>query len=170
MSQEIMLANLDDQEILGILSEMTIELREGLSDDEKKAIQSEEEARLAIASVLQTVGENEEQIVPEAIISEDPDVETTARGVLEILLNDPIISSEVEELIKNPPEDLQLGGVKSVVATAVILAVLVTWLQTRIEIEVNRKDGQTEYSIGLIKEPTENSTIREIVKFLQTGV
>ncbi|MGB5631995.1 MAG: hypothetical protein WBM86_04335 [Waterburya sp.] len=167
MPSESMLENLDDKEILGILSEITIELREGLSDEDKKNIQSEDEARLAIAALLKNAGENVGQIAPEIIIPEDSDVKTAARGVLGILVNDPEISSEVEDLIENPPEESQLSGVE-VATTAIILGALISWLQTKVKIQVSLKDGQLDFSFELIKESTDTSIIKEVVKSIKT--
>ncbi len=166
MSRKVLLDNLNNEAILPVLSELTSELRACLPNEEATAIQSEEEARLAIATLLATVTveEGTKQVAPAAIIPDDTDVETTGRRVLEILLNDPAISSEVEELIANPPEDLQLSGVETAVAGAVILGALVAWLQTKIKIQVSRKNGQTEFVFEFTKPGTDTSLIKEVVK------
>ncbi|MBW4504721.1 MAG: CHAT domain-containing protein [Scytonema hyalinum WJT4-NPBG1] len=174
MSRKVLLDNLNNEAILPVLSELTSELRASLPNEEATAIQSEEEARLVIATLLEilTVEEGTKQVDPAAIISDDIDVETTGRRVLEILLNDEAISSEIEDLIANPPEDLQLSGVETAVAGAVILGALVTWLQTKIEIQVSRKNGQTEFLFEFTKPGTDTFLVKEVVSeaFVATGV
>jgi hypothetical protein len=80
-----------------------------------------------------------------------------------MLLQDPETRAVTEALIANPPDDEQ-RSIELAIAGAVILGGLITWLQTKLEIEVHRKDGKTEFRFHLRKDPTKDSLLRNTAK------
>jgi hypothetical protein len=68
------------------------------------------------------------------------------------------------------PADLDhLGGdaarsVELALGAAVILGALVTWLQTKFEIEIKHEDGQTSFHFSARKNPTGTALIKDVAK------
>src|SRR5450432_1873544 len=106
MSDTTSLESLDDQTALLILSHLTQELREDIPEDTLNAIRSEDDARLAIASFLHVVGEDDLDIA--TIVPDDANVKTIGRGVLELLLKDKDTGGITSDLIDHPPEAEQM--------------------------------------------------------------
>ncbi len=165
MSYKALLDNLDDQTTLLILSNLTQDLREDIPEEEAKAIRSEEDARLAIISFLNALGENTGHLSATTIIPDDADVKTVGRGMLELLLNDETARSRTQDLIAHPPKEEQMS-VELAIAGAVILGALITWLQTKVKIKIHRKDGKTEFEFEMIKDATDASTMKELAQSL----
>ena len=65
--------------------------------------------------------------------------------------------------VENPPADSQ-KSVELAIAGAVILGSLVAWLQTSIEIKVNRKGGKLDFSFNIKKDATQGKTLHDIAK------
>jgi hypothetical protein len=74
------------------------------------------------------------------------------------LWQDPPTRLVVEPELPNPPSDVQKSP-ELALAGAVILGALISWLQTTIEIEMNRgKDGKLDFSFRLKKEATSGAS------------
>lgn len=163
MPDRALVDQMDDQTILLILSHVTQELQKELPQEQLGAIRSQDEAREAIVALLNAAGENSAQLDAAQIIPEDEENPALSRGVLELLLNDEAARSKAEQLLANPPKEEQMS-VTLAIAGAVILGVLITWLQTKIELEVNRKGGKTEVKFKMQKDKTDPETIKEVAK------
>jgi hypothetical protein len=81
--------------------------------------------------------------------------------VLGLLLKDPETREAAEDAVLNPPADAQ-KSLELAASGAIILASLVTWLQTAVEIELHRKDGKVEFGFKLQKAATEGKTLGAI--------
>jgi hypothetical protein len=161
MTNTASLDSLDDQTTLLILSHLTQELREDIPQEELRAIRSEDEARLAIASFLHTV--SEDQLDTAVIVPDNADMKTVGRGLLGLLLEDKDINATTQDLIDHPPEAEQMS-VELAIAGVVILGALITWLQTKVKLKVHRRDGRTEFEIEINKDVTDASTLKEMAK------
>ena len=153
---------LDEQTVLLILSHLTLELQQVIPP-QVTSIQSEEEAREAIAALLTTTGQLKDKIKPALIVPENSASVNLARNLLKMVLDDEIVSIKVKELINNPPRDSQMS-VEMAIAGAVILGSIITWLQTKINIKVTRKEGKTEFHFEINKETTDPSLIKDVAK------
>lgn len=86
-----------------------------------------------------------------------------ARRLLEHLRHDPDTAEPVSRILADPPADAQLS-VEAAATVAVVLGALITWLQTKVDIQVTRKDGKTEFEFRLTKDTTDSAGIRRIVE------
>ena len=163
MSDKALIDQMDDQTILLILSHVTQELQKELPQEQIGVIRSSDEAREAIVALLNETGENTAQLDAEQIIPEDEGNPALSRGVLELLLNDEEVRPKAEQLLANPPKEEQMS-LTLALAGAVILGALITWLQTKIELEISRKNGKTEFKFGMKKDATDPEIIKEVVK------
>ncbi len=162
------LEQLSDQTVLLILSHLSEDLREELPDD-SAMLQTENEAREALASLLRQAGDT--SVAANEIVPENADAADLARRTLAELHHDPALRPHIDELIANPPSDSQMS-VEMAVGGAIILGALVTWLQTKVKLKVTRADGKTNFDFELQKDQTDNSIIKDItnsVKSLLTG-
>ncbi|WP_329375411.1 hypothetical protein [Streptomyces sp. NBC_01483] len=69
------------------------------------------------------------------------------------------------EVLADPPKDTQLS-VDVVVTGAVVLAALVTWLQTKVDLRIRRRNGSTDFDFRLTKEAAETGTLRKLTSML----
>jgi hypothetical protein len=98
------------------------------------------------------------------IAFDGPTAATTARELLSAMLNDPHSRSVVESELAAPPADAQKSP-ELALAGAVILGGLIIWMQTSIDIGINRhKDGTVDYSFRLRKKPSGEGTLRQVTK------
>jgi hypothetical protein len=162
MPESVDIQNLDDRTVLRIVSHLTEQLREEMSDEESSPIQSANEARSAVASLLESSGV-ETPIQPSGIITDEAAAAEQGRALLQLFWEDETMRPKLEELLAHPPEDSQ-KSVELAIATAVILGGLITWLQTHIEIEVKRNKGKTEFSFKLRKEKTGDDLIKKVIE------
>jgi hypothetical protein len=150
MDQRI--TRLDDRFVLRVLSAVTENLREGLPTRDATAIGSVDDARAAVAALIESAGGK--KIDSSSIDFDGPGAARAARGLLNAMLSDPETQLLVETELANPPSDAQKSP-ELALAGAVIMGGLVTWMQTSIDIGINRhKDGTLDYSFKLKKEAT----------------
>jgi hypothetical protein len=163
MQSPIELENLDDSTIFRITSHLTAQLREEMPD-EATGIRDAAEARAVLESFLASNGSP----FPASTLfpSDAASVALQARRLLALMLEDETTGPQAMELLANPPADTQ-KSVEALAATAVVLGGLVTWLQTRVDIHVERKNGQTDFRIQVKKGATSADIISNILKLLQ---
>lgn len=159
MATLIDLRNLNDAAVLRILSAATEQIRSQLPEKATGTLKSADEGRQAVAQLLRESGANP----PAEILPDDGTHAAQARALLELMLQDPETSPVVSELIDHPPDDEQ-RSVELALAGAVILGGLVTWLQTKVEIDIHRKGGKTEFRFHMRKDTASNSLIQTIAK------
>jgi hypothetical protein len=159
MQAQGQVGQLDDRTVLAILSHLT----ERAASVEQSGVRSEDEARIAIARVLQEFDPQSATVDPARIVPQDADVAATAREVLELILEDKQLGQEARELVANPPEDSQLS-VELLLASAVILGALITLLQTKFRFRVSRKGGQTEFDLTVAKDAADPAMIQQTVQ------
>jgi hypothetical protein len=153
------ITRLDDRGVLRTLSAVTEKLREELPEAETKAIGSADDARAAVAALVET-GDGK-KIDPASITFVSPGA---ARALLNAMLNDPDTQPLVEPELANPPSDTQKSP-ELALAGAVILGGLITWMQTAIDIGINRhKDGTRDYSFRLKKKASGDKLLSNLTK------
>lgn len=155
-------SRLDDAAVLRVLSHLTAEIREQIPSEAQTSITSAEEARMAVAALL-----TEEGVAPatspDQILPEPAATPTQARALLQVFWEDEDLRPHLEELISHPPDDSQ-RSVELAMTSAVILGAVITWLQTKIDLKVTRKDGKTDFHFALRKNATDPALISDIAK------
>jgi hypothetical protein len=163
MSGNTAIQRLDGSAVLRIVSYLTERMRDEMTDEERGAIQSADEARSVMAAFLESNGIASSTSLSEVLADEAAAAEQ-GRALLQLFWEDQSLRLTVEEMISNPPGDSQKAVVELALATAVILGGLVSWLQTKIEIDVVRKDGKTDFRFALRKEMTSDELIKNVAE------
>ena len=158
------LTDLDDSSVLLVLSHMTSELRDGMAETEKNVISTTEEGVQAISSFL-AIETDIPQKNSDEILSDQALAGVRARSLLAFFLEDETTRAQAEQLLRNPTVPSQ-RSIELAIGGAVVIGALITWLQTRIEIEVERKDGETNFRFSAKKEAAGESLIKDTVKIV----
>jgi hypothetical protein len=163
MSENTVIKGLDDSTIMRIVAHLTQQIRDEMTAEERAAIQSATEARSAVAAFLQSNG-LDYLLSPSEVIADEIASAQQGRALLQLIWEDQSFRPIAEELIAHPPGDSQKSVVELALSTAVILGGLISWLQTKIEIHVVRKDGKTDFRFSLRKEITSDELLEKVVK------
>ena len=151
---------LDDRSVLLVLQEISAQLGDGLAADEG-TVQTEDEARLLLAELLREYDVRD--VDPSEIAASETDAQALARRTLGLFTEDPSTGPVARAVVEDPPEDEQLV-IETAIVAAVVLASLVTWLQTKVHISVKRADGKTSFEFSLDKDATDPSLLKSIAE------
>jgi hypothetical protein len=135
------LGGLSDRGVVLTLQELAAGLSMG-------PIRSEQDARAAVGELLRVAGVTE--LDPESLLDDEAEAGEAARRALAMAVEDPELGPAAAALVADPPADDQLT-VELLIGGAAVLAVLLGWLQTRVDLRISRKDGKTEFSFRLGK-------------------
>lgn len=155
-----LLADLSDRSVALILQEVT----ESLADtDSSKFPQDVEEAHALIVALL-----TETQLLAQHAVSFTlfPDERSAARQLLAHFANDPATAEQTRIILADPPADEQLS-VELAASAAVLLGALVGWLQTKIDIKIDRKEGRTDFSFRITKSAAAPDTLGRVARTVQ---
>lgn len=152
------IAALDDGTVLGILSEATIELGDAQPVGQRNRVGTAEEARELVYHLLRSGGIADASARLSHLESAD-----TARALLAQMLEERLTRAVVEPIVEHPPADQQ-KSVELASAGAIILGGLIAWLQTKIDIQVTRADGKTEFSFKLRKEAAGIDVVKQVAR------
>ena len=151
---------LDDRSVLLVLQEISARLGEGLVADEG-TVQTEDEARLLLAELLREYDVRD--VDPSEIAASETDAQALARRTLGLFTEDPSTAPVAQAVVEDPPEDEQLV-IETAIVAAVVLASLVTWLQTKVHISVTREDGKTSFEFSLDKDAADPATVKSVAE------
>jgi hypothetical protein len=160
MSQAIGQEALDDRSVVLVLQEISAQLREDLPADQG-TVQTEDEARLLLAELLREYDVSD--VDPSEIAAGETEAQAMARGTLDLLMEDPSTAPVARAVVEEPPEDEQLF-IETAIVAAVVLASLVTWLQTKVDIDVERKDGKTSFRFRFHKDAADPATVKTVLE------
>jgi hypothetical protein len=146
---------LDDATVLRILSEVTADLAEVMPDKPTTGIKTFDDANGAVKSLLNMDG-------GQMVVVSDETAARSARALLKVLATDEQTRGRVLALVEHPPADAQ-RSLEAAAAAAVVLGAIITWLQTRIEITVDRKGKDTQFHFALRKNETNPSVLKSVV-------
>ncbi len=152
------LSHLDDHTILLILSYLTQELREEIPEDEKETVQTGLEARQVIGQAAALAGEQPASI-PD--LEESPEAAQAARQIITLLYQDPALQGKIDALLADPPRDEQMT-VELAIAGAIVLGLVVSWLQTNVDISYSNKDGKKSFQLNIKKNAAKPALIKDI--------
>jgi hypothetical protein len=151
--------DLDDAAVLAALQELTTEIHATLPADQQEAVSSQEEARLALAALI----DHEHASELAERLGDNPDQALAgARELLSAAVQDPDTAGPAARLVEDPPTDDQLfvlGGLE----TIILIGALVTLLQTKGKVHVERKDGKVSFTVDVSKKAASNSLIEKVV-------
>ena len=103
------------------------------------------------------------------MISADAQAERAARETLNLLLKDPRNAPQVQALIEQPPANSQ-PSVELALSGAIVLGVVITWLQTKVHLKVSRKGGKAEFEFELKKDAPSDTLIKTVAKTVQQAL
>lgn len=153
---------LDDRTVLRLLSAVTQNLREQLTTKEATLLGTADDARAAMAALIES--QTGQKVEASSIAFDGPKAAGAARQILAILWEDPQTRPAVDPELVNPPSDSQKSP-ELALAGAVILGALVSWLQTKVEFEMNRgKDGKYQFRFSAKKGAAGEGIIRNTVQ------
>ncbi|MFD4508740.1 hypothetical protein [Streptomyces sp. NPDC058457] len=138
-------------------------LAEDLQGGRPTVVQSEAEARHVLSSLLAQA--DIPNASPDDLLPSQDVALAAARRALVALNDDAITHTLTAGLLAEPPEDEQMSVEAALAATAV-LALLITWLQTKVVLRIRRKGGKTEVDFTIDKQATDGQTLREIATAL----
>jgi hypothetical protein len=153
---------LDDRGVLLILQDLTVSLEDRLPAERTVAVQSEEEARLAIASLLRDTGQAP-AVDLASIVPDEAEAARLGRKLLELSLQDPDTQQVAEALVRQPPADEQMDF-GATLGAAIVLGALITWLQTKVRLRVRRAQGKTEFDFEVNKDKTDPAVIKSVAE------
>lgn len=156
------LDSLADHEVCLALSHLTLELRGTAASDRPVVAADEREARELLASLLASEGF---EVAAAGILPEGAGA-AEARRALATMADDPVTADLASGLLREPPRDEQMA-IEEAAISAVVLGAVIAWLQTRVDIEVSRRDGRTTWSFHLSKSSTDPKTLAEIARILR---
>jgi hypothetical protein len=165
MSHKELVENLDSDKVLLILSHITEDMLQDIPEEEADVIQSNDDARQVIVALLNTTGENSENIDAATILPGDG-VDAVGRRVLNLLLDDETMRTKAQNLVAHPPEETQM--VIDPITGAIVLVALITWLQTKVDVDGEINIGTIKFKVKANKEPTDRDTLKDIAHTIMT--
>jgi hypothetical protein len=159
MMQPTDLDALSDREVLLVVSHLTDDLRES-GAGETSPVTSAYEAREALASFLDEFG-RQEGTPADMIVPDDANAAALGRELLAHLLNDDIAGDAARTLVATPPDDSQMA-LELAIGAAGVLGLLITWLQTKVDISVKHEHGDTSWQFKLHKDAADPAVIKDV--------
>ncbi|MDT7802104.1 MAG: hypothetical protein QOI78_5537 [Actinomycetota bacterium] len=145
---------LGDRVLVLALQEVTEDLTADVPAQSR--LQDSDEAHALLSTLLRATGHRAD--LPDL---DEPAQYAAARRVLAAFAADPATAAAGQAVLADPPADTRLGAELALPATAV-LAGLITWLQLKVDIRVERKDGKTEFEFRVAKEPASSSLLKDL--------
>jgi hypothetical protein len=150
----------NDDDVLDVLSHLASEIREARLGSQELAVHTARDARDLIRQLIQAeagISIDPDRILPDAGSAEGP-----AQDALRLLLEDPETAAIAQPLIEAPPAFDQ-RVIETAAGAAIVLGALVTWLQTKLEIEVSRgKSGKVNFRFAMAKNPSDQATVKTV--------
>ncbi|MCX5327873.1 MULTISPECIES: hypothetical protein [unclassified Streptomyces] len=146
MTTDHHIADLDECSLILALQEVTENLTAATGSESLP--KDRDEAHDLLAALLRAGGiDDAAELAP----LDEPGQYAAARRVLAELARDPATRAVAEPVLADPPADTRLGA-ELVVPSLATMAGLVTWLQTKVDVRIKRKDGKTEFEFRVMKE------------------
>lgn len=152
---EVAIAGLDERSLILALQEVTEDVTARTSRGGQPT--DADEARALLAALIQVSGHND--VRADELL--EADQYAAARRVLMALAEDPATADTARAVLAEPPSDTRLGTELAVPAIAV-LAGVIAWLQTKLDIQIKRKDGRTEFQFRVAKEAASDKVLKEL--------
>jgi hypothetical protein len=122
-------------------------------------VRTEAEARLVISALIAEA--RVADFDPGQLLPGESAAIAAARRALEAAAGDEDTRELTSEILADPPRDEQMS-VEAVLASTAVLALLISWLQTKVEFRLHRKGGKTEVEFAIGKQAADAQVIRAI--------
>jgi hypothetical protein len=156
------IANLSDDEC----DVLVRELLEALMQEAPELVaDSEEAAREVVASFVSRTGQ---PVGSDEVLPPTTALDTYVRATLRLLAEDPDTAGLVEDTLDRLPESTQMFA--DPITAAVVLGVLVAFLQTKFSVKISHKDGRTEFEAAVAKDATSDETIEKVIDAVRAAV
>ena len=129
---------------------------------------TEDEARIVVAQLIEQFGDHG-PVDPALVLANREASAAAGRRILELMLDDPEVAPSVQALIDNPPEDEQMT-VELAIGTAIVLGLLVKWLQTKFSLHIRRHDGKTDVDFSISADATPTDVIKDVTKSVVSAI
>lgn len=149
------ISGLDDRSVVLAIQYLT----EDLSTGDPGMVHTEAEARLVISALLAEARLADTD--PGQFLPGEPAAIAAARRALAAAAGDEDTQGPTSEILADPPRNEQMA-VEVVLASTAVLALLISWLQTKIEFRLHRKGGKTEVEFMIGKQAADAQVIRAI--------
>lgn len=149
------ISELDDRSVVLAIQYLT----EDLSAGSPALARTEAEARLVIAALLAEARVADAD--PRLLLPVESAAIAAARRALEAAARDEDIREPAAEILADPPRDEQMS-VETVLVSTAVLALLISWLQTKVEFRLHRKGGKTDVEFSIGKQAADAEVIRVI--------
>lgn len=149
------LSELSDRSVLLALQELTEEFTADATPDTMPLDQ--DEAALLLSTLLRAAGQDGSAVV----IPDSPAAYDAARRLLAAFAAEPATAAVAAAVLAEPPTDSRLSG-EIAVPGLVVMAAVVTWLQTQVSVHIKRRNDKTEFEFRVAKEAASASTLKEL--------
>ena len=61
-------------------------------------------------------------------------------------------------------------SVELAISSAIVLGALISWLQTKLQLKVSRKEGKTDFEFELKKQGASNSVIKQVANVVKKAI
>lgn len=148
--------NLNDSTVIRVLQEFSEDFGKPVVDDQDTALE-------VVDSLLSRAGDDGIGWV----LASESNAIAAGRFLIEGLAEEPATAVIVAAILDDPPHDNRLI-LDSVVASAAVLGAVITWLQTRVDLTVRRKDGKTEVEFKVQKRQASDSLLKALADTLRS--
>jgi Effector Associated Constant Component 1 len=150
------LGTLSDRSVVLSLQELTEDV--GHTDPARMPLDSDEAQALVSTLLAADAGA---VATPEIAAMSEKQCLTVARRLLAHLVEDPDTAVQTRAVLSDPPADDQMA-LETAITGAVVLGALITWLQTKVDIKITRKDGKSEFELRVTKNATSTRVLRDL--------
>ncbi|MER6999240.1 hypothetical protein [Streptomyces sp. NPDC000410] len=154
-------AQLSDRSVVLSLQEIAQELGDELGSPADSGIADARDAEELLAALFTAAGEPEV-----AVPADEPGAVAAGRRLLELLAEDDVTGELARSVLADPPQDDQLA-VNDAVTGVVVLAAVVSWLQTKVSFRFHRdREGRREIEFSAEK-TTDPKVLRQVVRVIR---
>jgi hypothetical protein len=121
-------------------------------------VDDEESARELVAAF---VTRPDEPVAANDVVRPSEALDVYVRATLALLAEDAETAPVVDDVLAQLPADTQMFA--DPITAALVLGVLVAFLQTKLDVKVRRKNGKVDFEFTLAKEAASDETVAKVV-------
>jgi hypothetical protein len=149
------IATLSDHQCERLLQEVFEKL---LEDGVELPVDDEESARELLAAF---VSQHSDPVHSDDVLRPAVGLDVYVRDVLALLAEDCETGAVVREALDDLPEETQMFA--EPITAAIVLGVLVAFLQTKINFKISRRNGKTDFEFSLAKKASSDRLVGKVV-------
>lgn len=148
----------DDLELLIALERVSAELRDTLSPDQRAVRYTADEAAAALRQLLERETGASPGVGPEG----NSAWLSAAQIAFRQLEKSPDVGPIARRVRDTSGRELQMG-VEVADASVVVLGLLITWMQTKVDLHIRRRNGKVEFDFRIGKGATQGTSLAPVV-------